>query len=76
MERDRPKPPRRSRIRPATVDFRRQIERDYGDRQAAFRWQLLEQDAAPDWTALLGFHLQMCELEALLAGLEELSCEE
>ena len=76
MEHRRPKPPRRTRIRPATLDFRRQIERDYGDRQAAFRWQLIEQETPPDWTFLLGVHLQMCELEALMAGLEELSCEE
>jgi hypothetical protein len=52
-------------------EIRAYIEDSLRLRQAEWHLQLLE-DEQPDWSMLLGLHLQMSELERLEAGVEEL----
>ena len=60
------------RRKPTTPEqIRAYIEESYQLRQAEWQLQLLE-DERPNWSTLLGLHLQMSELEPLQAGVEEL----
>ncbi len=61
---------RRKRRRTITQDeVRRAPERDYDQRQAAFTSGLAAPQ--PDWTVLLGLHLQLREVEFLMECLEK-----
>jgi hypothetical protein len=56
---------------PTPQEFWAYAREIYDDRQADWQLQLLGVPP-PDWARLLGLHLQMSELERLMAGLKEL----
>jgi hypothetical protein len=67
-----PSPKAKKTRKQVTPDqIRAYIEESYQLRQAEWHLQLLE-DERPDWSSLLGLHLQMTELEQLQASIVEL----
>jgi hypothetical protein len=62
---------RKTRKQATPEQIRSYIEECYQLRQAEWHIQLLE-DERPNWSEMLGLHLQLAELERLQAGVEEL----
>ena len=63
--------PKNTPRRATPEQLRSYVYEMYALRQAEWQLQLLE-DERPDWSSLLGLHLQLSELERLQTAVEEL----